>query len=409
VIQLSLILLAVSCVVVLYTYAGYPLTLRLISRVVGTSAASPPDLSDADCPPVVILVVAHNEAPRIERKIEICLGQDYPPEKLRVLIVSDGSTDETVEAVRNYPSDRVSLIDSQERSGKAAGINLAMSQIDEDFVVLADTRQRLSPSAVRNLVEHFADDSVGAVSGELRIEVEDESWLSHGVSWYWNFEIRLRQLESAVHSVVGVSGALYALRRAAFTPIPERTILDDVLIPMNVVMSGYRVKFEARAHAIDGPVTDLARERTRKVRTLAGNFQLVALRPQLLNPARNPIFVQFVSHKLMRLLVPLAMLAALLSCAVLTSYHWLFAVLLAGQLAGCALAVLPEKTSGPFSIGPIRAVRTFVTMHWFVVLGFKEFLTNRNAYLWDVSSTAKAPSLPVEGHSSQPTEVVTSD
>ena len=382
--------LILSILLIAYTYAGYPICLRLIARLKGLRHVIPETLSDTDCPPAVFVLCVYNESLQVRDKIRNCLQQDYPPEKLRVLVVSDGSTDDTDMMVESYPSERVTLYRMPTRSGKAACLNEAMSRIEEDFIVLIDVRQRLSADAVRILLSHFRDPKVGAVSGELCLDAADSPAtvpaMGQGISTYWRHEVELRKSEATVHSVVGATGALYAIRRAAFTDIPAGTILDDVLIPMNAVMAGYTVKFDTRARAHDELVSDRRIEQGRKVRTLAGNFQLLKLKPALLNPAKNPIVWQFVSHKILRLIVPLAMLVALTTSAILAEVHWVFAVVLGLQVLGYSLACLPDPALSFIGFRPARAIRVFLVMHWFVVLGFVEFLSNENAHLWSVSS-----------------------
>lgn len=390
---IAVALLLLSGIFVAYTYFGYERVLRWIAKGRPAVSALQSPMSDNDCPPIAILICAFNAAHQIKRKLENCLSLDYPAEKLRIIVVSDGSTDETEALVRTYPDPRVLLIVAPKRQGKAACINLGMEQVGEDIVLMADVRQTFSANSARDLVGHFADPSVGAVSGKLQLELADGPDREHsygkGVTQYWQHEVRLRQTESIVHSVIGVTGAIYALRRSAFRAIPAGTILDDVLIPMNAVMDGFRVRFDERALAFDRVATSPLQEQTRKIRTLAGNFQLLAQRPELLSVHRNPVFWMFVSHKVMRLLVPVAMLVALVASLVLHEAHWLFATAFWGQVALYAASLVPEELFGLIAVGPLRSARTFVHMHWYVVRGFYEFVTNRNVHIWDVSTVGK--------------------
>ena len=386
----SLALLLLSGIFVFYTYFGYGLALRLIARrrAAGTDAHAPCTAED-DAPPIAVLICAFNEANRITKKLENCLNLDYPDGRLRVVVVSDGSTDETEDLVRNYPDSRVSLVVASDRQGKAACINLGMEHICEEIVLMADVRQTLSKNSARKLVRHFCDPNVGAVTGKLQLQLplgsDSDGSYGRGLSQYWAHEVQLRQTEAIVHSVIGVTGAIYALRRSAFRPIPPGTILDDVLIPMNAVMDGFRVRFEEHAQAFDQASTDPLQEQRRKIRTLAGNFQLLALRPGLLSWRQNPVLWMFVSHKVMRLLVPLAMLVAIVASGALYDAHWLFAFCFWGQIATYAVSVIPERKFRYVAIGPVRAARTFVHMHWYIVLGFYEFMSNSSAHIWDVS------------------------
>ena len=368
---------AISLAMIGFAYAGYPLLLALWARIAPKPVARAPFT-----PPLTVVVIGHNEAAGIAAKIRSCLDQRYPADHLRVLVVSDGSTDGMTSAVRGCAGERVHLLEFDERRGKAACLNDAMAACTDDFLLLTDVRQPLDPGAAAFLLENFADDSVGAAGGELMFRTDDASGFGEGMDAYWRYEKFIREKEGVVASTVGVSGALYALRRALWQPIPPETILDDVMIPMNVVVQGKRVLFDGRAIAWDRPSRTPARERVRKVRTLAGNFQLVALRPELLLPWRNPILLQFVCHKLLRLLVPLAMLAALATNALLAMRGGIWSVLLIAQLAGYALAIAGLAAPALCRWLPVKLLATFVSLNAFVVMGFVDFLRNREAHLW---------------------------
>jgi biofilm PGA synthesis N-glycosyltransferase PgaC len=379
-VNLALFAFLGSLAALAYTFAGYPLLLALWARI----SSRPVKRSPVE-PNVVIVVAVHNGANLIERKIATCLQQDYPAERLRILIASDGSDDRTHEIVTSLNHDRVDLLPFPARRGKAACLNDAIATCSEDILVLTDARQAMHPQAVRRLIENFADPAIGAVSGQLEFEREGITDFGEGIDAYWRYEKFLRRTESSIHSSVGVTGAIYALRRICFRPVPAETILDDVLIPMNTVAQGYRVIFENDAIAYDRPSRDAAQEKVRKVRTLAGNFQLLAAYPWLLAPWRNPIWLQFVSHKLMRLLAPLAMAVALLANAILAADPAggvLSRLTFAAQLAAYALAFLGLTSTAANRLRPVKLASAFLSLNWFVVLGFFEFLSNRNAHLW---------------------------
>jgi cellulose synthase/poly-beta-1,6-N-acetylglucosamine synthase-like glycosyltransferase len=191
--------------------------------------------------------------------------------------------------------------------GKPAALNQAVPLTSGEILVLTDARQSIAPDAIRALIDDLADPGIGAVSCELHLSAREGTEKASGVSAYWRYEKFIRHTESLADSSVGATGALYALRRNLFRPLDPRTVLDDVAIPMDVVLSGHRVVFEPRAKAFDHIHGKPGRELQRKIRTLAGNLQLVRLKPELLSPRRNRIWWQFVSHKLTRLLVPAAL------------------------------------------------------------------------------------------------------
>jgi biofilm PGA synthesis N-glycosyltransferase PgaC len=207
-----------------------------------------------------------------------------------------------------------------------------------EILVFTDARQRFEATAIRELVANFADESVGAVSGELVVLDEQGRESSDGAGAYWRYEKRLRAMESDIHSVPGATGAIYAVRRSLFRWLPPATLLDDVVVPMKIVLGGHRAIFDPAARAYDVTAESAECEYRRKRRTLTGNYQLLVEMPALLAPWRNPIFVQFMSHKVGRLLVPYGLAALLISNLFLLSGVYL-AVLFA-QLLWYVMAAL---------------------------------------------------------------------
>jgi cellulose synthase/poly-beta-1,6-N-acetylglucosamine synthase-like glycosyltransferase len=319
-----------------YTYAGYP-ALLLVWRHV----RSLPDVRKdwTYSPRVSVIIVAYNEEARIGAKIENCLSFDYPPDRLGIVVVSDGSTDRTEAIVEKFASRGVQLVRVPGPNGKPSALSAAVPRVDGEVLLLCDTRQRLEPLALRELVANLSDATVGAVSGALHIRTGDSA-TAEGVGLYWRFEKWLRETESRTASTIGVTGAIYAVRRDLFPTLDPRTILDDVAVPMHVARSGKRVVFEPSAVAWDEPTESARLEFRRKVRTLAGCYQLVALDPNLLHPGRNPLLIGFVSHKLLRLMVPWSLLAVAASSIVLASAGSpLYMLALAGQAGFYALAL----------------------------------------------------------------------
>lgn len=368
---------ALSTAGIAFTYAGYPLLLAFAARHRERLAHRGPTSA-----PVTIVIVAYNEAERIGAKIENCLAQDYPG-KLRIVVASDGSDDATPDIVRRYADRSVHLFPFPERRGKAACLNDVLAACMDEFIVFCDVRQRLEPQAVASLLANFADPEVGAVSGELAFESDSVTGFGEGVDAYWRYEKWIRRNEARIDSVIGVSGALYALRRPLWQPIPPQTILDDVLVPMNVVLQGRRVVFEPQAVAWDRASTQAAQEKRRKVRTLAGNFQLLTLRPSLLLPWRNRLFVPFFCHKVLRLVVPLLMVAAFVSNLLIARHHdRLWTLLLLAQVVAYALALYGPRSTALQRRKPVRLLASFFQLNLCVVHGFVEFLTNRNAHRW---------------------------
>jgi len=360
-----------------YSYFGYPVWLWLRSRW------SPrPVRRSSATPSVSAVMVVRNEEAIIARKLDNLLTLDYPQDKLDVVVVSDGSSDGTAAVLAEFAGNpRVKTLLKPASQGKAAGLNDAIRLATGDVLLFTDARQQIDSEALRLLIENFADIEVGAASGELMLGDPTTGETGKGMGLYWRVEKKIRELESASGSVAGATGAIYCARRSllAASPLPEGTILDDVLLPMQVARQGSRVIFDARARAWDSPDLGDGREFSRKVRTLTGNYQLLQIAPWLLR-AENPIRFEFMSHKLSRLAVPFALLALLIASVALPSPF--YRVALAAQIAFYALSLIALSN---FKIGPLSRIadpaRTFVVLNSAAVIAFVNFVTGRKA-IW---------------------------
>jgi len=316
---------------VAYTYVLYPLALACLVKVWARPVIRRPFTGA-----VSIVLAAHNEAHRITaRRDELCGLLRAGGVIGEVVIASDGSTDGTAAAARDGAGPNVRVLDLTENVGKAEALSRAVATATGEVVIFADARQRWASDAISLLLENFADPTVGGVSGDLCLE--SAPGVTAGVGLYWRYEKEIRKLESRLHSTVGATGAISAVRRELFPDIPPRTLLDDVYWPMRVVMRGYRVIHDGRAKAFDRLPDKPRDEFRRKVRTLSGNFQLVARMPSLLVPWRNPLWVQFLSHKLLRLAAPWLLITMLALSAALGGA--VYRIALIAQLAGYAIAL----------------------------------------------------------------------
>ncbi len=366
----------ITLALLVFTYAGYPLLIAMLARLRLRPAGW--NSSVAFQPRVKVLIVAHNEASRIAARVENLLASDYPPEKLSVLVVSDGSTDDTADRVRALENPRVRVITLPERNGKPAGLNAGVAADDSEIVVFTDARQTFAPGTVAILASRFADPQVGAVSGELEIAAAQSS-TGTGVDAYWKIERFLRAREAEWDSCIGCTGACYAIRRELFTPLPADTILDDVVVPMRIAISGYRVLHEPAARAFDPQTLEPAAEARRKRRTLAGNFQILFRHPSWLIPWRNRLWWQLAAHKYLRLAGPVLLAGALASSAVLAAHPFYRAALLLQAafylLAGAGMAT-PLRT-------PILSLPAgFVFLNLAVVRAFWHYLTAEAPARW---------------------------
>ncbi len=378
----------VCAALLVYVYLGYP------ALAWARAALAPPPAPGIAAPPVVsVIVVAHDEADRIAARIDNLLALDYPRDRLEILIASDGSTDGTASLVRAYTQDGVAVHAFAARRGKAAVLNDVVPRARGAIVVLADARQRFEPNTVRALTRPFADPAVGAVSGELILtEAPDGPAVSRGVGVYWRYEKLIRKSESRVDSTVGATGAVYAIRRELFAPIPEDTLLDDVLIPLHIVRRGYRVLFEPAARAWDRVAASAEEELARKVRTLAGNFQLFWRAPWLLDPRRNRIWLATVSHKGLRLLGPVLHAGAFVASAALAGVSSFYAAVLVAQAAFYGMALGGHATRNAPRRNTLLSVPYVVCLlNWATVVGFFRFCTGRQRATWARASGAARP------------------
>lgn len=360
-----------SAALLAYTYAGYPAWLWVRSRL-----RYRPVKSASSAPSVSIVMIVRNEAAALERKLKNLLSLDYPAGSSEIVVVSDGSNDATNTILDYFAADgRIRILVNPASRGKAACLNDAVAAARGEIVLFTDARQQVESGALRLLVDAFADPEVGCASGELMLGDPVAGEHIRGMGLYWRVEKSVRQMESASASVVGATGAIYAVRKSLIVPVPASTILDDVYIPMHVVRQGFRVVFIPEARAWDVVDQGHEREFSRKVRTLSGNYQLLQLAPWLLS-SRNPIRFEFISHKLLRLLAPFLLVTMFVSSLVLPQMFFRAALL--SQVVFYALGVLAilKLTRGPWT-RIADAARTFMVLNAAASVAFIKFILGR--------------------------------
>jgi poly-beta-1,6-N-acetyl-D-glucosamine synthase len=358
-----------------YTYAGYPLLVLLWSRLAPRRVQRRSDFE----PSVSVCIAGHDGERYLEEKIRSLATLDYPRDKLEILLCSDGSNDGTEALARTLAERdaRLRVFSLARRSGKPSALNLLRREATGDVLLMTDVRQKLIPSALRALLEPLADPAVGCVSGSLVLAGET------GPSAYWRYEYFIRRCEARLGSMVGVSGSLYAVRRGDFEELPADVLLDDMFVPLSLVRSQKRTVLSLDAVAYDEACDD-DREFGRKVRTLAGNYQLVAKMPWLLVPGMNGVWFELVSHKLLRLVCPWALLFLFLGLAALGFDQTLnprlalaWRTLWLAQVFCYALALLGPR------VGRVGVMaRTFVVLNAAAVVGLWRFLRGSQAVTW---------------------------
>jgi poly-beta-1,6-N-acetyl-D-glucosamine synthase len=369
-----LTLALISLGVVVYTYLGYPVVLALLARFYPLRVTPDPDYQ----PLVSVCMAVHNGGDYLDAKLESLVAQDWPPHKLEFLIYSDGSTDRTDEIVRLWATRdrRVRLIRGEQRSGKPTGLNRLRDAAQGEVILITDVRQPLDSAAVRSLLELLADPRVGCVSGNLVLRG------AAGSGAYWRYEKFIRQHEGSFRSVVGMTGSIAAIRKADLPRLPRDLILDDVWIPMRLRLEGRLILFAQQALAFDVAFDD-DREFGRKVRTLAGNYQLFAWMPALLSPFANPSWFETVSHKLLRLVCPWALALLVVGCLgaayleTAPAARTLAGTLLAGQSLFYLIASIGPRLGRVGSLA-----RTFVVMNAAAVVGLWRFLGGKQQVTW---------------------------
>ncbi len=362
----------------LYVLFGYPVLLLLRARLFARPIQKGLELKS-----VSILIAVKNGEKFIQNKLESILSLDYPRELMEILVISDGSDDRTDEIAAQYAPQGVQLIRIQP-AGKAVALNAGMECASGQILFFTDVRQPLAADSLRNLIACFADPNVGVASGELVI-LDGTTDGEASVGMYWRYEKWIRRHLSQLDSVMGATGCIYAMRRELAVPLPPGTLLDDVYLPLSAFFHGFRVIWDGSAKAFDYP-TPLNAEFRRKVRTLAGVYQVIGQYPHLLGP-RNRMWLDFMSHKLGRLLLPYACLL-MAGSTFFVPEPWR-TICIAGQLLFYGLALmdlwLPEGVSFKGLTSPIRA---------FVVLMTAAFCAGSivllpNGYFWKESKTGK--------------------
>ncbi len=356
-----------SVVLVSYAYFGYAILLAVYA-----SLRRRPHVMQAITPSVSIVIAAHNEEARLAAKLANLRLLSYPPERLQIIVASDGSTDRTAAILEADAS--VTPVILARAMGKACALNEAVCVATGEILVFLDVRQAVEHDALSELVSCFADPEVGAVSGELLLETASGGSSHNALGIYWKIEKAVRKLESATGSVVGVTGAIYAIRRDLFVAIPAGTILDDVFVPMNVARVGKRVIFQPSAIARDRIFSEQGKEFSRKVRTLTGNYQLVRLAPWMISTA-NPLLFRFISHKLMRLVVPLLLVLMLVASA--TIGEGLYRAIFALQLIFYSSAVCGALIPSTKRFKPVAIANTFVMLNVAATVAFCNFVSRR--------------------------------
>jgi len=363
---------------VFYTYIGYPLFLifaaKFFKRPVNKKYITPD---------VTIFMVVYNEDLVVRAKIKNCLNLNYPEDKLTIVFASDGSIDKTNEIISEYVKEGIIHYDYEIRSGKMAVINKTMPKLKGEIIVFSDARELFNKNAIKELVANFNDESIGAVSGELILTERKKAVAGKSIRLYWEYEKRLRKREGEILSCVGATGAIYAIRRELFKPLPDDTILDDVGIPFKIIEQGYRVIFDREAKAYDDVAGSSGEEYKRKSRTLAGNWQILFRLRSFYHLHSFYIKFTFLSHKVSRIFLPVFFIFILISSGLIDHIFFKLIFILNIIFYVLAFSGLVLEKFGIKNIIVFHVPSVVFTLHFAIIAGLWKYLTDRQGGKWE--------------------------
>lgn len=363
---------------VFYSYIGYGLLVWLLRKV----RPKAPQPLTTDLPPVTLVIACYNEEKILPQKLENVQALQYPTPLLSVLVVDDGSVDDSQAILAQYPW--VDVVRHAERRGKIAALNTAMQCVQTPLVVFSDANSLLNPESITHLVEHFSDEHIGAVAGEKKIA--HTSGMGDAEGWYWKYESLMKQLDAALYTVLGATGELFALRTHLYQPMGEDVILDDLMLSMQVSRQGYAIAYEPRAFATEAPSATLADEERRKVRIATGAFQSLGRLPFRSLASRPVLAFQFFSRRWLRWVVcPFAIPLLLLLNVVLALYTdaalYDYLLLVHGLFYGAALIgwwLIRRNRSFILTTIPFY----FLFMNYCMIKGLLQYRAGRQTVLW---------------------------
>jgi cellulose synthase/poly-beta-1,6-N-acetylglucosamine synthase-like glycosyltransferase len=375
--------------IIFYSYFGYGIVIYLVVKI-KNSLGKKVVFDDAFEPEVTLIVPCFNEADYIEEKIKNSTELDYPKEKLKLIFISDGSSDDTPERIKKYPN--VIGLHENKRSGKAAAMNRAMKFVNTPIVVFCDANTILNKEAIKELVKHYKNENVGAVTGEKRIiSTNKEGASTAGEGIYWKYESLLKKLDSDFYSVVGAAGELMSYRTSLYKELPPDSLLDDLMQSMQIAIDGYRVIYEKNAWAAETASANVKEELKRKIRISAGAWQSMLRLGKAFNPFHNfKLFFAFISHRVLRwTLAPLSLLVLLLLNIFLAPTSNLYFTILLLQILFYTLALIGWY----FENKRIKVKVLFVPYYFFIMnlcmyLGLFRFLKGKQSVSWERAQRA---------------------
>ncbi|MDJ1467828.1 glycosyltransferase family 2 protein [Cytophagaceae bacterium DM2B3-1] len=380
--QVIEILFWICVSIVFYTFIGYALLVGIWAKV--TKLWTQKNFDQSYEPEVTLVIPAYNEADILAQKVENCLELDYPAEKLQLIVITDGSNDHSASILEKYP--RVLHVHEAARKGKAAAENRVMHFVKHPLVIFTDSNTRLNKEAVREIIKHYHDPKVGAVSGEKKVQ-QDQSAAGNGEGLYWKYESFLKRCDSDIYSLMGAAGELVSFRKELFAPLEEDSILDDFVQSLRIVEKGYKVVYEPKAFASELPSESLKDEMKRKIRICAGGWQSMSRLTSLLNIFKHPVITfLYVSHRVLRWSLTPLMLAILLPVSAYLSFQLggIYTLFTISQILFYAMAYI-----GWYADGRGRKIKLlliplyFSMMNVAVFFGFLRFVRQSQPAAWE--------------------------
>lgn len=390
--ELLVFIFWLSLAILFYSYIGYGIVvfgILKIKRFLNPEKDEPKNEKLNYEPEVTLLVAAYNERDCIDEKVENSLQLDYPEDKLKIVFITDGSTDGTPDELRNF--NRVTVLHEDKRAGKIGAINRAMNFVDTPIVVFSNANTMFNKSAIRELVKHYQNPNVGAVSGEKRIKHMDmDSASGAGEGLYWKYESFLKKLDSDLYSIVGAAGEMFSIRTELFEEVEGDTILDDFIISLRIAEKGFRVVYEPDAYALETPSSSIKEEMKRKIRISAGGFQSIVRLKALLNPLKyGMLSFQYISHRVLRWAVDPFLLIALIpiNFALMVSFGGIYTTLFGAQIIFYGMTFL----NWYFETKNLRFKLLFVPFYFSMmnlaaILGFFRYVRGQQSVLWERAS-----------------------
>jgi poly-beta-1,6-N-acetyl-D-glucosamine synthase len=369
--------------IVFYSYFGYALLSYLLVKILRRPL---PVFDKSFIPEVSIIIAAYNEKDFITDKIKNTLQLDYPPDKLQIIVVTDGSDDGTEQLIKEFPE--VKHLHIPERNGKIAAVDRAMVFVETSFVIFTDANTFINKDAIKKIIRHFKSDKVGGVAGEKRVQNKKQGgMIAEGEGLYWKYESFLKKLDSQLYSVVGAAGELYAIRKELYQSVPKDTIIEDFYLTLKIAAGGFKIVYEPEAFSIESSSVSVPEELKRKIRIAAGGIQSIIRLKNLLNPFRYGLLsFQYISHRVLRwTLAPLSIVLIFISNYILAYYqipfYRMIFILQSIFYIMATLGMFLENSKVRIKLFFIPFY--FLIMNYAVYVGFLRHLKGTQSVLWE--------------------------